>query len=182
MKLIKRVFSQLYLFLIWIILSTMIWGWVFNLITDTSADKKITVFVEVDEMKELELTLELEKDMPEGIKMIKVHPFSYALLDSNTLLGSDVFIVKASNIAQYAPDFALPPEGALPEGEVYYIDGAAYGVKVYDVKSGEGIAAEYITYADEDMYLFYGAGSTHLGDGKAEYTVRKLFELQGGAR
>ena len=179
MRIFKNVFSKLYVFLIWIIFSTMIWGWIFNLVTDTTVDKKVTLFIEAPVLQDTELAVYLEEDMPEGIKMIKVHPFSYAMINADLLLGSDLFIVRESNIEQYAEDLA-PIDPSLYDGdsEIYYIDSVAYGIKVYDHATKSGLAAEYIEYYDEDCYLFFGADSTHISDGAALRVAERLLELK----
>ena len=40
-----------------------------------------------------ELDARLEEDLPEGIRMIRVHPFSYAAFDESALLQADLYIV-----------------------------------------------------------------------------------------
>lgn len=162
MKVLKNIFSQLHIYVAWIILSSLLWGWIFMLATDTSAAKKITVFAEVDNMHETELALFLEKDMPEKLKMIKVHKFSYAMFDSYTLLNADIYIVGSKNAEKYIESFAMLDE---KDGfEYYYHNGVAYGIKIFDRETKKGNATKYISYGDDDYYLFFGVNSVHLGE------------------
>ena len=163
MRILKNIASNLHIFLIWAVLSAMLWSWIFTLVTDTSPDKKVTVYCHVPEVQDTALAIELEKDMPEGLKMIKVHSFDYAMFNVESISSGDIFIIPVSEIQQFARDLA--PVG----GE--------NGVKVYDSETGTGIAAEYISYGDEDYYLFLGAGSAHLEDGKALAVAGSLLKI-----
>ena len=163
MRILKNIVSHFHIFLLWAVLSTMLWAWIFTLVTDTSPDKKVTVYCHVPEVQGTELAIELEKNMPEGLKMIRVHSFSYVMFDMESINKGDIFIIPISDIEQFAPDLAPVDD--------------ENGVKVYDSKTGNGIAAEYISYGDEDCYLFLGAGSAHLEDGKALAVANSLLEI-----
>lgn len=166
MRTFKRILSQIPLCLAWIIISTVFWGWIFTLATDTVPAKKVTVFIDAYKVEDTYLSARLEEDMPSGLKMIKVHPFSYTVFDSHTINNADIFIVRAGDIETYITEFI--PISADGEHEYYYHDGSPYGIKVYDAKTGEGIASEYITYytsqtEEYDCYLFFCKNSPHIG-------------------
>ena len=72
MRVLKNIASQFYLYLLWLLVSVLVWGWVFTRITDTAPEKKVTVFVNAYAVEDRALSVELEKSMPEGIKMIRV--------------------------------------------------------------------------------------------------------------
>ena len=163
MKILKNIVSQLHTFVIWLLASGIFWGWIFTFVTDTSPDKKITVYCHVPEVQDVALAVELEKQMPEGLKMIKVHSFDYVMFNTESIELGDIFIIPFSEIETFAEDLA-------PVGE-------KHGVKVYDAVTGEGIAKSYIRYADEDFYLFLGSGSAHLEDGKAQEVAMTLLNL-----
>ena len=164
MRILKNIFSHLHIFLLWAILSTMLWAWIFTFVTDTSPDKKITVYCHVPSVKGTELAVRLEENMPEGLKMIKVHTFDYVMFNIEAIEKGDIYIIPASETGQFAEE--LVPVG----GE--------NGVKVYDAETGIGIAAEYIAYGGEDYYLFLGAGSVHLEDGKALAIAEELLKIK----
>ena len=163
MKTIKKIFSQLLIYCTWIIISTLVWSWLFNIATDTSAQKKITVFVEAEEVSDNAFAVYLESVMPEKLKMVKVHPFSYAMFDEYTLTHADIYIVKADEAEKYIESFA-PIENREDGKEYFEYDGKTYGIKIYDAATGRGSEKEYITYSDCDYYLFYGVNSVHIGE------------------
>lgn len=167
MRFFRNVFSQLHTFVLWALFSVLFWGWIFALITDTSPAKKIAVYCDVPELRDVDLAVELERHMPEGIRMVKVHSFDYVMMDIENIGKGDIFIVAASDLEKYA-EFLTGPDG---EG----------GVKIYDAATGTGAAAEYIGYTDEDFYLFLGSGSVHLEDGKAAQVAGQLLSMTGDA-
>ena len=165
MKVLKNIGSQFYLYLLWLLVSVLLWGWIFTMITDTTPDKKITIFIDAYAVEDKALSIELEKSMPDGIKMIRVRSFSYAMFQESSILGADIFIVKESEIELYRDSF---------RGE---------GIKVYDARTGQGAARQFIRYtadeATEDYYLFYGAESVHTGnkDEAAFSVVQTLLDI-----
>ena len=161
MKLWKRILNRLPAFVLLLLLSSLLWTWIYFLITDAPAAKKVTVFVEA-EVADRALAARLEEDLPEGIRMVKVHPFSYAMVDADTLLKADVFLIASSHMETYLESLHPLGEGA-PDGERFTADGVAYGIKVYDASSGSGIASGYISLPSEDLYLCFGRESVHLG-------------------
>ena len=164
MRTLKNIFSHLHIFLLWAVLSTILWSWIFTLVTDTSPDKKVTVYCHVPEVQGTALAVRLEEDMPEGLKMIRVHSFDYVMFDTKSITEGDIFIIPASEREQFADDL-IPIDDEN-------------GIKVYDSGTETGIALEYIVYGDEDYYLFLGAGSAHLEDGKALKIAEMLLEIK----
>lgn len=160
MRVLKNILSHLHIFVLWALLSAMLWAWIFTLVTDTTADKKITIYCHVPQVKSTELAVRLEENLPEGLKMIKVHSFDYVMFEIEPINGGDIYIIPASERSEFAEDLS---------GE---------GVKVYDQETGTGIAAEYITYGSEDYYLFFGAHSLHLEDGKAAAAAEALLAMK----
>ncbi len=163
MRLIKNVFSQLHSFALWMLMSFLIWGWIFTLVTDTSAEKKVTVYCNVPLIEDKAMALKLEENMPDGLKMVKVHSFRYVMFDMENMELGDIFILPESEIDTFRAELR-PISGDV-------------GEKVYDAASGTGIATEYITYGDEDYYLFLGGESVHLEDGVALEMAKKLMAL-----
>ena len=105
----------------------------------------------------------LEEDMPEGLRMIKVHSFEYVMFGTDEFDRGDVFIVPASEEADFVKDL-LPVEGDQP-------------AKVYDAAAGKGVATDYIQYGDEDYYMYLGSGSVHLEDGAALAVARAILAM-----
>ena len=161
MRVLKNIFSQLHSFVLWALASVLFWGWIFTFVTDTSIEKKVTVYCYVPEIRDTELAAKLEEDMPEGLRMIKVHSFEYVMMGMDAMQQGDIFIIPASTVERYK-ELLNPELGS---------------VRVYDAAAGEGAAQEYITYGDEDYYLFYGVESAHIEDGKAKAVAELLMGL-----
>lgn len=161
MRVLKNILSQLHSFVLWALASALIWAWIFTFVTDTSPDKKVTVYCYVPELRDTRLAAALEEDLPEGLRMIKVHSFEYVMMGVDAFKDGDIFII---------------PESAIEEYGELLLEGRE-GVKVYDAATGQGAAVEYIGYDDEDYYLFLGAGSVHIEDGKALEVAREILEI-----
>ena len=164
MKTLKRILSQLHTFVLWLLISALFWSWIFTFVTDTSPERKITVYCDVQALKDTALAVALEENMPEGLRMIQVHSFDYVMFGVDAFYQGDIFILPASEIETYA-EFLAPVDG---------VD----GVKIWDAAAGTGAARAYIPYADEDYYLFLGSGSVHLEDGKALDVARQLLAME----
>ena len=167
---LKTHLSRIYIYAVWVIISVMFWAWIFTFVTDTGRAKKVTLFVDTAYVSDTELSVELEKSKPDGIKMIKARSFDYVMFDDDSLTNADIFIVGASKVGDYFDSFIAIDEyaAAHPEYEYLEIDGRKYAVKVYDVGTDTGAAQSYVTYIGrdgtiEDYYLFFGVNSLHLG-------------------
>ncbi len=158
MRFLKNVFSQLHTFVLWALMSAIFWGWIFTLVTDAPRERKIAVYCYVPEIRDTELAVELEKEIPEGLKMIQVHNFEYVLFNTGAIENGDIFILPESVTGEY-------DELLLPGRE---------GVQIYDASTDQGGAAAYLGYEDEDYYLYLGANSVHIEDGKAEAVAECL--------
>ena len=182
MRVLKNIWSQLHRFVFWALLSTIFWAWIFTLLTDTVPEKKVTLYVQTEDCRSVELTLKLEEEKPQGIKMVKVHPFSYAAFGNRELLEADLYAVREADAAEMLPSFAPLDGETLDTGgrELYVRDGVAYGVKLSG--PGEpGAAASVMGYAPgESYYLFFNAESPHLGsgDGAALRVAEALLKLK----
>ncbi len=161
MRFLKNVFSQLHSFVLWALLSAIFVGWIFTFVTDTSPEKKVEIYCYVPELRDTDLAVELERDMPEGLRMIRVHTFTYVMMNVDLVENGDIYIL---------------PESVIGEYEELLADRDA-GIKVYDAAAGKGAASQYIGYEEEDYYLFIGANSPHLEDGKAQAVAEALMGI-----
>lgn len=162
MKKIRRVTDLVPLMLLWLVLCAFFWGKVFMGLTDTAPENKIVLFVDARVPDATGLAVELEKEKSAPIEMVKVHPFTYAMMGSEALSTADLYIVPEAHAAEYAEWFSQEKERVL----------------VYD--GTQGAADRYISYEDlpgETYYLYYGKNSVHLADGEAEKYAGILTEL-----
>ena len=74
-------------------------------ITDTDAAHKITIYVDGQVRNEAQLAARLEKELPDPVRMVQIHPFSYAMFGSAALKAADLFIVPDSDRDQFADWF-----------------------------------------------------------------------------
>lgn len=164
MRVLKNIVSQLHVYIVWLILSAVLWGFVFNLLTDAPAEKKLVLFAEVGGCRDRELSAELEKHRPEGIRLVQAHSFSYAMFDQSGLLNADLYIVHYGSVEEYRDSFrALDPAKVSTESlTVLEQDGRPCGILVWDGK--QGAAAEFLDYGEGEYYLFLGANSLHAGE------------------
>ena len=85
MKFLKNVFSQLHSFLLWALVSFLVWSWVFAFATDAPAAQKVTVYCNVPALEDTALAAKLEENLPQGLKMIQVRSFDYVMFDTGTI-------------------------------------------------------------------------------------------------
>ena len=158
MRNIKRFFSLIPALVLWLMLSVLVWGFVFTHITDTDPAHKISLFIDTQVIDATALAVKLEEGLGGNIKMVKVHPFTYAMLDGEQLQAADLFIIRADHMETYG-DWLTP----LPE-EIREDD--AWGVRAYDAETQSGIASDCINYRplgepETDYYLCFGNQSRH---------------------
>ncbi|MBQ7184015.1 MAG: hypothetical protein IJR97_08515 [Clostridia bacterium] len=166
MRVFKKVLYLVPLLLLWLMLSVMVWGAVFTRITDAPAEEKLTVYIDGPVREGTELAAALEKNALGRVRMVKVHPFDYAMFDLEAIAAGDLYIAPETDADTYRDWFAPLPETLLGAGEILYRDDVPLGVRVYDAGTGEGCLKGFILYppagTGEDWYLFLGAASRHV--------------------
>ena len=166
---------QLHMYVFWGILACMLVMFLFNLVTDTTKEKKVTVFIDSDPVNETALESYLNEGLPEGIKMTKVHSFSYNAFGMNTVGADDIYIVQEADIDRFIDGFA-PLYEFWPKRSVDVIwdkEGTAYGLKINDPDGS-------LTGMDPSgsYYIFFGKDCVHPGtDGAAAKIAERLLEL-----
>ena len=167
MRKIRKVFSLLPALVAWFMFSVLVWGFVFTRITDTSPARKITLFVDAQVPGATALAVRLEEHLGGNVKMVKVHPFTYAMLDGEQLKAADLFIIRADHMETYGDWLTPLPEETRGIGPEYLRDGAAWGILAYDSEKKTGAAADCVNYLPPgepecDYYLCFGNQSTHI--------------------
>ena len=69
---LKNIWTQLHRFVVWAILSTILWAWIFTLVTDTGPANKVTLYVQTEGCRDQALAEVLNEARPEGIRLIQV--------------------------------------------------------------------------------------------------------------
>lgn len=173
MKTVKRLLHLIPALILWLMLSVFFWGWIFTFLTDAKPENKLTLFVDAAVTDGTGLAVKLEESLlSDTIRMVKVHPFTYAMLDGEQLRQSDAYIVRASHVEEYREWFAplsigFSAKEEQSDGLILLLDGEPHGLRVCNAATGEGIAQAYISYhdpalPDEDFYLMFGKASVHL--------------------
>ena len=188
MRKLKWLFDLLPLMLCWAVLSVLVWGWIFTFLTDAPAENKLTVFLDVPAVNNTPLAVLLEEEAGEGIKMVKVNAFTYAMMDDSEITAADVYIVSASEVETYRDWFRPLPEELADAVDVLLLDGEPWGLRIYDGETRTGAALGYVQYtapgeAEEDHYLFLGGASLHVPgnenavDAEAVSLVQRLLNI-----
>ena len=186
MRVLKTIFSKFYLYVLWAFFAFLICGQIFSRLGDAPAAHKVTLYADVPSMRDAALAAELERELPEGIRVVKVHPFSYAMIDDGDLLASDLYIIPESHVEQYSDSLRPIGGAALPKEGGCFREGELWGVRVWDAAKRQGIAADFIDYPDEDCWLFFNKASRHIrtlsgtGDDAAVEIARRLLAMTGG--
>lgn len=157
MSKIKRILDVLPYLVLWLLISLLVWGLFFSLLTDTDAENKLTVYSSVPLRGENELANEIEERFSGRIRMAKVKPFTYFMFGGDDLEKGDVFIVREGETDDYADWF----DG---EGTEITLSGGVFLNRFLEFPSGE-------TY-----FLFAGKNSKHIGDGFRDELKQMLLE------
>lgn len=151
----------------WAILVSIFWCWIFTFLTDPPAEQKVTLYVDAAACRETELALLLEQDVPEGIRMVKVHRFSYAMFGGDALRASDLYLIREGE-KETCMDWLAPlPEEFRDRADLFAPDGTPVGVLIYDPATNGDFAPDSITFAapgetETKVWLAFGAGSPRL--------------------
>ena len=181
MRKLKKILDLLPLFLLWAMLSVLVWGFVFNQITDTDRARKLVLCVDAPVPGESEFALEIKKGTPEQIRLVRVRPFSYAMMDAKTLEEADLYLIAEDHLETYR-DWLLPlTERLRAAGQVREADGIPLGVLARDGQTGKGVYPAWVQYPDgQSYYLCLGARSLHISglpgavDNEAEEAALRL--------
>ena len=164
MNAVKGILRNLHRYTLWLIVSVVLWAWIFTLITDAPAQKKLLLYAELPAMDREALSAALEQDMPENIRFVEARPFMDEMFSPANVAAGDVFIVSEAQAESYKDAFSPLDRSAFPGQTFYEIDGGACGVCVYDEAAGIRIGTRYVTYGPGERYfLFFNAKSKHLG-------------------
>ena len=145
---VRRFFRLLPALLTWALLSVMVWGWIFSILTDAPAEKKLIVYIDAPVNRGRELAGKLEESFPRSlIQFIEVRSFSYSMMGDSPASDGDIFIIPSENSDEYADWFSGEP------GELF-------------ASAGESAPlSAYVRYAENtDYLLFYSASSVHTGE------------------
>ena len=163
---VRRALSLFPAFVLWAMIAVVFGGFVFNRITDTAAEYKIVIYADCTVTDGAVLADMLESALSAPVRMVKVHPFDYAMFGSEAIRTADLYIIPVSRAEEYG-EWLVP--GGIP---VYLPDGSVH------------TASAYFGYnPDEEYDLYYGrlslhaAGNEGAADNQAADVAERLLEI-----
>ena len=164
MKGIKGIFKNLHRYVLWLTVSFFFWAWIFTILTNAPAGKKLVFYADCPAMEREALSEALEEDMPENIRFVEARVFSDEMFQPTNLTLGDVYILSSAQIDRYIENCIPIDPAAFPDRPLYERDGTVYGVCVWDESLDVAVATKYVAYyPGERYYLFFNAASKHLG-------------------
>ena len=160
---VRRLFALLPWFVLWAFFIVLFGGFVMNRITDAPAAQKLTVYVDGEVRDAVQLAEKMEEHLNGSLRMVKVHPFSYALFGTDALKSADLYLVPASGAETYADWFAPLPGRWQDDPAAWRREGTAWGLLLKKEDGSRPLSA-YLPESTETWYLFFGARSLHLAD------------------
>ena len=175
---LHRIGKDIWAYVMCIFIAIMLWGWIFNLLTQIKTEEKVSVFIG-SYTTGFEKTNELNENRPEYLKVVEVNAYSVNDGMFNTFLSvfgyevGDILILPESRLredtcAGYFAEISATYQGVF-ENLGYYTtdDGKAYGIKIHDKETHQS-AISSIDYGQEDKeqnyYLLFNKKSVHLSD------------------
>ena len=184
---IKRILRNWHRYVFWAVISGIFVAWLFSLVTDKPAEKKVVLFADLPVIDAGPLEIALEEGKPEGIAYVQAALFDYAMIDQTEVLNGDLYLVPEPHMELFRASFAPIDRDAFPGAAFYEADGNAYGILVSDPAVQLCIGGEYITYyEDVRCFLCFNGESVHLGawndsaDDAAIAVAQRFLTLQGG--
>ena len=160
----KEILKNLHRYVVWAIVSIVFWGWIFTLITDAPAARKVLLYADLPDLDRAALSAALEADMPETIRFVEARAFMDEYFSSANVAKGDVYIVPEINAETYLPSFTPMDPAAFPDLPRYEADGKVYGLCIYDEAANIRIGEQYLLYEPKvRYYLFFNKDSLHLG-------------------
>ena len=175
---LHRIGKDIWAYVACIFIAIMLWGWIFNLLTQIKTEEKVSVFIG-SYTTGFEKTNELNKNRPEYLKVVEVNAYSVNDGIFGTFLSifgfevGDILILPESYLSKegcagYYAEISATYQGVF-ENLGYYTtdDGKAYGIKIHDKETHQS-AISSIDYGQEDKeqnyYLLFNKKSVHLSD------------------
>jgi hypothetical protein len=178
---IKGILRNWYRYILCALLSAIFWAWIFTLLFSAPAKKKVVLYADQPHLERNALSMALEEDLPDGIRIVDTASFDDKMFNQVEVLDGDLFLISASKAEEYLASFAPIDRADFPDASFYEAGGEAYGVLVYDEETGLNVGGQYIFYTPHECcWLFFNKDSIHIGahDDAAITVARHFLELQ----
>lgn len=161
---IKNILRNWYRYVLWALLSAVFWAWIFILLFSARPAKKIVLYADLPDLDRNALSIELEREKPEGIRIVDTAVFDDMMFNQVEVLSGDLFLIPESKVGEYLASFAPIDRAAFPGETFYESDGEAYGILVYDEETGLRVGDDLIFYIPQERcWLFFNKDSQHIG-------------------
>ena len=95
---LRRFLRLLPALLTWALVCIMFWGWIFSILTDAPASKKLIVYIDAPLKNTRELAGRLEANFPRSqIRFIEIRSFSYSMMGDSPAADGDIFILPSDS-------------------------------------------------------------------------------------
>ena len=161
---IKRILRNWYRYVLWTLLSAVFWAWIFTLLFSAPVKQKVVLYADLPYLDRNALSIELERDKPEGIRIVDTATFDDKMFNQVEVLTGDLFLIPESKTEEYLASFTPIDRADFPGETFYESDGEAYGILVYDEETGLNTGGEYLFYIPQERcWLFFNKDSIHVG-------------------
>ena len=178
---IKRILGNWYRYILWALLSAVFWAWIFTLLFSAPAKKKVVLYADLPALDRNALSMALEEDLPEGIRIVDTAVFDDMMFNQTEVLTGDLYLIPDSRVEEYLASFTPIDPADFPDAAFFESDGEPYGILVYDEEKGLRIAGDLICYVPgERCWLFFNKDSQHIGqnDDAAIVIAQHFLNLQ----
>ncbi|MBQ2200947.1 MAG: hypothetical protein II412_00100 [Clostridia bacterium] len=178
---IKRILRNWYRYVLWTLLSAVFWAWIFTLLFSAPVKQKVVLYADLPYLDRNALSIELERDKPEGIRIVDTATFDDKMFNQIEVLDGDLYLIPDSEAEEYLASFAPIDRADFPDATFFESDGEAYGILVYDEATGLNVGGAYLFYKPQERcWLFFNKDSMHIGahDDAAIMIARHFLNLQ----
>ncbi len=161
MRYVKYFFRDFLLYAAYAIMAWFIVAFIFGRIEYKPAAKRVMICFDA-EVEQTKLSVELEKNMPVGIKQVRAYSLDYFMMDDGMIDTGDFYILPKDYAIRVEKEFAeISADMFKGDYEFLEADGKTIGILVK--RAGQtGVADSYVEYKDEDYYLCFKADSGHI--------------------
>lgn len=167
----RSFFSLWPAYLIGSVLISVIFSWAVDLKTKPSRKQSIDFCIVNDKVDSNKLKSTVKENLKEyDILEVNTHVLSSKSARFNYLYSAiddsaDVFILPSSllldkEFEKYNSSFNVL-NNVSDSSKAYTYNGYTYGYKIYDKESKSGYGLDFITYSEDDYYMFLSVNSAH---------------------
>ena len=161
MKYIKYFFRDFLLYAAYGIMAWFIVAFIFGRIEYPPAAKRVAVCIDAT-VEQTKLSVELEKNLPVGIKQIRAYSLDYFMMDDGMVASCDIYILPKEYAERVEYEFAEISPGMFT-GDFEFLEANNRTIGILVKRDGKmAIADAFVDYRDADYYLCFKDDSGHI--------------------